>query len=212
ASHRRDVPAWLGGMRPRLAWATCLQFSAPSAELSTRPPLHLVIPLPLWRSSGLKPGAALYQQRRGVSALQPGLATLHEIPQDATPLRHVSRILRTRSTNRLSRLLSVPPLPFRHRTACRKACSAALFVGSTPSCHTNAPKFGSLAVRLRHVAAAFGQPQIAPCISASQTSAKSADVDLEAGTGQCPVSHSMPPGHPSTMPPFYSRWSPVPVQ
>src|SRR5262249_8655539 len=32
-------------------------------------------------------------------------------------LRHVSLLLKTRSTNRLPCWLSVPPLPFRHRTA-----------------------------------------------------------------------------------------------
>jgi hypothetical protein len=97
--------------------------------------------------------------------LSPRWAGQHSIRYSKRPrpcCRHVSRMLRTRSTNRLPRLLSVPPLPFRQRTACRNARSAALFVGSMPSCHTNAHSFGSLAIKLRHVAAVLGQPQPAP--------------------------------------------------
>jgi hypothetical protein len=46
--------------------------------------------------------------------------------------RHVAATLSTRSTNRLPHSLAVPPLDFRHKTACRNARSAALFVGSIP--------------------------------------------------------------------------------
>jgi hypothetical protein len=87
--------------------------------------------------------------------------------------RQVSRTLKIRSTNRLPRSLSVPPLPVRHRTACLSARSAALFVGSTRSCHKKVHSLDSLAAKLRHVAAVRGQPQTAPRVSASRTSARS---------------------------------------
>jgi hypothetical protein len=74
--------------------------------------------------------------------------------------RHVSRTLRIRSTNQLPRLLSMLPLPFRHRTASRNAGLAALFVGSTPSFQTKAHSFASLAIKFRHVAAVLGQREL----------------------------------------------------
>src|SRR5262249_28729034 len=51
--------------------------------------------------------------------------------------RQVAATLRTRSTNRLPHALAVPPLDLRHRTACRSARSATLFVGSTPPTRTH---------------------------------------------------------------------------
>lgn len=47
--------------------------------------------------------------------------------------RHVSMAVSSRSTKRLPEADCVPNDSFRQITACRSACSAALFVGSTPS-------------------------------------------------------------------------------
>jgi hypothetical protein len=64
-------------------------------------------------------------------------------------------MLRTRSTNRLPHSLAVPPLDLRHKTTCRNARSAALFVGSLPGTRRKVHMCSSPASNIRHVAAVF---------------------------------------------------------
>src|SRR4051812_27752583 len=69
--------------------------------------------------------------------------------------RQVAVTLRTLSTKRLPHSLAVPPLDFRHRTACRSARSAALFVGSIPATLRKVQRCFSPSSNIRHVAAVF---------------------------------------------------------
>jgi hypothetical protein len=57
--------------------------------------------------------------------------------------RQVAATVKIRSTKMFPLVLSAPKQPLRHKTAGRKACSAALLVGSIPSTITNVHNAGS---------------------------------------------------------------------
>jgi hypothetical protein len=83
--------------------------------------------------------------------------------------RQVAATPSTRSTNRLPHSLAVQPLDFRHNTACRRARSAALFVGSIPGTLRKVHRCPLPSSNLRHVAAVFLPPQVTPRPSTCRT-------------------------------------------
>jgi hypothetical protein len=69
--------------------------------------------------------------------------------------RQVATTVSSRSANRLPASLSDPKLPLRHSTAGRRARSAPLLVGSTPSARAKVHSAGHHFLNCRHSAAAF---------------------------------------------------------
>jgi len=69
--------------------------------------------------------------------------------------RQVATTVSNRSANRLPASLSEPKLPFRHRTAGRRARSDTLLVGSTPTIRAKVHSAGHHFVSSRHNAAAL---------------------------------------------------------
>jgi hypothetical protein len=67
----------------------------------------------------------------------------------------VATTVSSRSANRLPAALSGPELPLRYNTAGRKAHSATLFVGSTPSTRAKVHNAGPHVWSCRHSPAAF---------------------------------------------------------
>ena len=78
-----------------------------------------------------------------------------------------------RSTNRLPASLSVRPLVRRQITACRKARSAALLVGSTPSTRVKVYKQRQSRSNLAQVVAVLGQAHAAPRSKVKRTIGRS---------------------------------------
>src|SRR5208337_1208472 len=92
--------------------------------------------------------------------------------------RQVATTVSIRSTNRLPCSLSVPPLMRCQITACRKARSAALFVGSTPGNQREFHRPSSNARIPRHVSTVVGHPHSTPSFNARRTEGPSQRICL----------------------------------
>ena len=75
--------------------------------------------------------------------------------------RQVSTAVSIRSTNRLPASESVPKLVFRQITPCRRARSAALLCGGTPSADANRHSVASIFSNWRQTFAVHAQGQAA---------------------------------------------------